>query len=83
VAQETRLTLGACAAGLASRCKELAALAAERDRLRSEGAATARAAAKLSAQLAAAPKARPCRNARILLSAARHSRDCAHTAPLA
>ena len=47
------------AAGLASRSNELATLAAERDRLRSEGAAAARAAAKLSAQLAAAPKARP------------------------
>ncbi len=57
--RSTRLMLSGRAAGLASRSKELATLAAERDRLRSEGAAAARAAAKLSAQLAAAPKARP------------------------
>lgn len=47
-----------CAADLAARSKELADVATDRNRARSEAAAAGRAADKLTAQLAALPKAR-------------------------
>ncbi|KAK9846430.1 hypothetical protein WJX81_003622 [Elliptochloris bilobata] len=48
----------AAESALASRVKELTVMEAERNKLRSEGAAVGRTVAKLSAQLAAAPKGR-------------------------
>ncbi len=51
--------LGGCAAALASQAKELAVREAERNKLRSEAAAAGRTVSKLTAQLAAMPKARP------------------------
>lgn len=50
----------ACAADLAARSKELADAAAERNKARSEAAAAGRAADKLTAQMAALPKALSC-----------------------